>query len=161
MKNLLYILILTSQLVLSSEQNRKEYTKDTCNRTYIDNQLRTEEDRKKCWECSLSRFEVRNKGEEEYFGHIAYNPSICRIKYLLVDEKYRKEGIGAKLVKKAIEDMRTNHNCEKISLLSAPSAERFWKKLGAEAEARFDRTHVFHDPLLTLSQMQIWLAFAQ
>jgi GNAT superfamily N-acetyltransferase len=143
MKKLPCILLLSNLLLLSSEHNR-EYTKNTCHRTYWDEYLSTDKERAECSECSLSRLEVYDKVVEKHIAHIAYRPSKCRISYLLVDEAYRKEGIGKELANRAIEDMRVNHDCREISLISGYSAEKFWEKLGAKP--RPDYTHVFPDP---------------
>jgi GNAT superfamily N-acetyltransferase len=141
---LLYILISSNFLLLSSEHGIK-YTKNTCNRTHWGRQLSTDEERKECRECTFSRLEVYDKVPKKYIAHIAYSPSKCSITYLSVDEEYRKKGIGRELANRAIEDMRANHNCREISLLSVLTAERFWEKLGAKARGDFvgDSVHVF------------------
>jgi len=146
MRILLYILILIVSNVplLGSEQNI-EYMKDTCNRTFEKEYLSTDEERKQCKECSLSRWEVYDQIAKNYVAHIAYDPSRCFISYLRVDKKYRKTGIGKELANRAIEDMRANHGCGDISLDSVYSARRFWKKLGAKR--RSGLTYVFRgDP---------------
>ena len=137
MKKLPYILILSNLLLLGSEQD-KEYTKNTCHRTYGGHRLFTDKEREQWRECSLSRLEVYDKVANQYIAHIAYKPSECYISYLLVDAEHRKKGIGEELVREAIEDMRTNHNCRKISLDSSTDARKFWEKLGAKSRHGFN-----------------------
>jgi len=144
MKRLLYTLILINQLILASEHD-KEYTKNTCHRTYWGDSLSTDKEREQCSECQLSRFEVYDKDAQKHIAHIAYKPSECCIAFLRVDEKYQKQGIGAELAQRALEDMRVNHRCQAVSLTSAGSAEGFWEKLGAKSKRDF--THVFPDAL--------------
>lgn len=143
-KLLLYVLISTNFLLLSSEHDR-EYTKNTCNRTFNGRHLSTDEEREYWLECGLSRWEVYDKDAQKYIGNIAYDPRTCSIEYLSVDQEYRKKGIGADLARRAIADMRAMDNCREISLISASEAEKFWEKLGAKPKPNSSR-HVFPDP---------------
>ena len=129
MKKLAYLI----KLLLLGAEHDLEYTKDTCNRTYHDNiPLVTDTDRKNCWECNFSRWEVYDKDMQRHIAHIAYDPSECYIIGLRVNKKYRKQGIGKELAHKAIEDMRAKHNCREISLISTSRGEKFWENLGAK-----------------------------
>ncbi len=145
MKKLLYILLLSNALLLSSEHN-KVYTQNTCNRTYWDDRLNTYEERNECPRVLFSRWEVYDKEAKQHIAHIAYDPDDCSIQYLDVDEKYQKQGIGTELVHRAITDMRSNHRCQAIYLTSAPSAVKFWNKVGAKPKFVGEFTHVFPKP---------------
>jgi ribosomal protein S18 acetylase RimI-like enzyme len=143
MKKLLYILLVLSNVLLLGSERNLVYTKDTCNRTHWGESLSAEE-QKYYPECAYSRWEVYNPRFKKYIANIAYEPSECHIALLGVDEEYRKKGIGRELANKAIEDMRTNHNCGDIDLTAPyPDAQAFWKKVGAEKR---DFKYVFPDP---------------
>jgi|GEM_PF-7128117 len=133
MKKLLYILISTGNLLLLSLETDREYTKNTCHRTYHSNvPLSTDKEREACEECTYSRFEVYDT--KIHIAHIAYNPHLCIIEYLRVDEEFKKQGIGTELVRRALEDLIKNHGCNKVSLYSSENAPRFWRKLGANPD---------------------------
>jgi ribosomal protein S18 acetylase RimI-like enzyme len=147
MKKLLGIFLFSSAFLLSSEHDAGyKYTKNTCNRTYWNGPLCTDKEREECGECRLSRFEVYDNVAKKHIAHIAYKPLACSIAYLLVDEEHRGKGIGTRLADEAINDMRMNHNCGDIFLISAPRSEKFWERLGAES--RPHNEHVFPGPSL-------------
>lgn len=141
---LLSVFIISSFPSFCSERNI-EYTKNTCHRTYYGKRLLTDEERKACSECTFSRLEVYDKNAEKYIAHIAYDPCRCEIAYLLVDEEYRKQGIGSDLLMKAIQDMRAIHNCREVFLISSTSGRKFWEKQGANPRGNF--SYVFSDRL--------------
>jgi GNAT superfamily N-acetyltransferase len=150
MKKLLCILFLSNLSLLCSQPNHI-YTKDTCHKTYYGEYLPTDRARKNCPECSLSRFEVYDNTTQRHIGLIAYDAKKCWISYLLVDEDYRKSGIGTELTHQALEDMRTNYNCQKVALNSSVGGKNFWEKLGAEPTDSLDTKqtggygYVFHN----------------
>ena len=147
-KLLLYILISSNFLLLSSAHDR-EYTQNTCHRTFRGGRLFTYEEREECLECTFSRVEMYDKVSKKYIASIAYDPFECSIKFLSVDEKFQKQGNGSDLVNRAIEDMRVNYNCREISLSSDSSAKKFWEKRGAPSKS--GSLHVFSDPSSNVS----------
>lgn len=104
-----------SNLLLLSSEPKIQYTQNTCNRTYSGKRLLTDAERKSETECACDR-----------------------------NEQHKKQGIGKKLTKQAINDMRTNYGCKEIDLISPSSAEKFWEKIGAKPGPAF--THVFPNP---------------
>lgn len=150
MKKLLLLFLISSNFLLLSSENGREYTKNTCNRTYWGGYLTTDKEREECSECRFSREEVYDKNWKRYIASIAYDPSRCYIEFLSVAEDFRKQGIGSDLAKRAIEDMRINHDCKEISLYSATSARKFWEKAGA-IPTDIGPTHVFPDSSSNLS----------
>ena len=68
--------------------------------------------------------------------YILYNEAHKRpygiIEYVIVDEKYRSQGLGTRLVKEMIEEAK-QENCYKLLLwsrYSKPQVHRLYKKLG-------------------------------
>ena len=139
----------SSNLLLLSSEHGREYTKNTCHRTFGGRHLSTDKERERCLECRFSREEVYDTGSKTHIASIAYDPSRCYIEFLSVDEKFQKQGIGSDLANRAIEDMRANHGCREISLYSLLSAEGFWKKTGAISKR--GNSHVFPDSSPNLS----------
>jgi len=139
------MLLVSSNFLLLGSELDIVYTKNTCHRTYNGRLLSTDEDRKWCGECTLSRLEVYDKIAKKYIASIAYHPRTCSIEYLSVDHEYRKKGIGAGIAHRAVEDMRAMDGCREIFVLSAAGTERFWEKLGAKPTDAAGFTHVF-DP---------------
>lgn len=90
-----------------------------------------------------------DRAYKKYIASIAYDPFKCRIEFLSVDEEFQKQGIGSDLAQRAIEDMRVNYNCRKISLLSTSGAEKFWEKKGATLKV--GSSHVFPDTSSNIS----------
>ena len=126
-----------------------EYTKNTCNRTYLGECLSTDKEREEYPRCVLSRWEVYDKGTKKYIASAAYDPSICYLSYLSIDEEYRKKGIGSELGKRVLEDMRTNHDCRRITLISVNNSGRFWEKLGGKSSV--GSSYVFSGSSLNVS----------
>lgn len=111
------------------------------------NILSTDKEREKCSDCRHSRWELYDKGTEKYIASIAYTPSECFILRLIVDEEYRRKGIGSELAKRALEDMRTNHDCREIDLSCfTEDGGKLWEKLGAERVEPGRSRYVFPDP---------------
>ena len=148
-KLLLLLFLISSNLLLLSSEHDREYTKNTCHRTFRGRHLSTDTERKECEECKFSRFEVYDKAARKHIASIAYDPSKCYIELLSVDEEFQKQGIGSVLAKRAIEDMRINHGCGEISLYSLWDARGFWEKTGATSKR--GSSHVFPDPSRNLS----------
>lgn len=62
-----------------------------------------------------------------FLSHI--DSELCQIKALIVDKKYRKTGLGKKLME-FIEDYARKKGYSKAKLMGRVSVEEFYKKLG-------------------------------
>jgi GNAT superfamily N-acetyltransferase len=71
--------------------------------------------------------------------NLTYNgKSICFIENVIIDEKYRKKGIGKKLMETVVKYAKGN-NCYKIVLLSGikrEGAHKFYEKIGFNGESK-------------------------
>lgn len=133
--------------VKSWKKSFGEYTKNTCNRTYLGKRLSTDKEREECFECRHSRWELYDEGTKQYIASVEYRPSECYISRLSVDKEYTKKGIGSELAKRAFEDMRTNHDCREIDLSCfTEDGGKFWEKLGAERVRPGNSRYIFPDP---------------
>ncbi len=151
MKKLLLFIIASSNVLLLSSEHGREYTKNTCHRTFRSGRLFTDKERQESSECTFSRVEVYDRDSKKYIASIAYDPYQCSIEFLSVDEEFKKQGIGSDLARRAIEDMRASHGCGEISLSSVWDARGFWEKTGATPKRVSGGSHVFSDPSQDLS----------
>jgi len=59
----------------------------------------------------------------------------CMIELLEVDEGYRRQGVGSELVKRALNDMKSECRCSNIRLKAMnPASQALFSKLGAQRE---------------------------
>jgi GNAT superfamily N-acetyltransferase len=64
-------------------------------------------------------------------GDISYSPTKCWINRLEVDPEQRKKGVGSKLFKSAVDQMK---DCEEIRWWATPSSVPFYRKQGAQRD---------------------------
>ena len=62
----------------------------------------------------------------------SYDDSYAEIYALYVDDSYKKQGIGSKLVEFAFEELRKEYDYVLISTLVDNSANEFYKKIGGK-----------------------------
>jgi|GEM_PF-6120442 len=71
------------------------------------------------------------KAADKTIGEITYSPSKCWINHLGVDLEQRKRGLGSKLFKSAVNEMK---DCEKIRWWATPNSVPFYRKQGAQKD---------------------------
>ncbi|MBP5437136.1 MAG: GNAT family N-acetyltransferase [Treponema sp.] len=67
-----------------------------------------------------------------------FNQPICFVENVVTDKNYRKQGLGKRLIEKAIETAKEN-NCYKVILLSGiarKEAHQFYEKIGFNGESK-------------------------
>ena len=67
-----------------------------------------------------------------------FNQPICFVENVVTDKNYRKQGLGKRVIEKAIETAKEN-NCYKVILLSGiarKEAHQFYEKIGFNGESK-------------------------
>lgn len=67
-----------------------------------------------------------------------FNQPICFVENVVTDKNYRKQGLGKRVIEKAIETAKEN-NCYKVILLSGiarKEAHQFYEKIGFDGESK-------------------------
>ena len=67
-----------------------------------------------------------------------HNQPICFIENVVTDNAYRKQGLGRKVIEKAVETAKANH-CYKVILqsgLKRKEAHQFYEKMGFNGESK-------------------------
>jgi GNAT superfamily N-acetyltransferase len=143
MNKLLCILFFSNLSLISSEPTKRYAKEDKSWIRYYDEHLRANKAGANSSEPPLSQLTKQENATNKLMGFITYDPANCWISCLFVEEEYRKSGIGTKLAKEALEDMRTNYNCQTVALKSFVDATKFWEKLGAQPIG--SNRYVFHN----------------
>lgn len=88
--------------------------------------------------------ELLAKAHDKKIGVITFSPSRCWIDTLGVDPEHQKKGIGSKLFKSAVDQMK---NCEDIGWWATPDSVPFYRKQGAQ-KGRGQQTILYQNMIL-------------